>query len=142
MGYYNGKVLTERRDSIRLSKELPVSFSFPDTEGSESAKSFLAKTCDIGVGGVCFETPVREREVAKRLLSRQKDVELDIDLVETRKRIKTRAKIAWAFGILDTNILPIRTRYRLGLSFTGLDDAEKKMISSYIEEVLFKRGSF
>ncbi len=129
--------VSNKRKYIRLRSILPIEFRVvpslregtsqrePVDKGSLSAGSVDSSwqqgyTCNVGEGGICFETVHLDAAVLLQIGNPGVEVEVSMRIPLHRPPVKARAKIAW-FRRLDRKDAP---HYMLGFQFTEIAYAD------------------
>jgi len=117
----------EKRKFPRLKENMFILCSLPLSSSDE----FKAITCDIGGGGLMFET--------ERNISRESKLELELyqPIICSKNiifSIPVLAKVVWKKEIEKDNFEQGENRYRIGIEFLEIKEEDRKRITKYVEE--------
>lgn len=107
----------DKRKYIRLKSIFPVEFRITAAPGSAWQQGY---TCNVGEGGICFETVHLDEAVIRQAGQENVDVELSMRIPLHRPPVPARARVSW-FRRLDRKNAP---HYMLGFQFTEIAYAD------------------
>jgi c-di-GMP-binding flagellar brake protein YcgR len=123
---------SDRRQSVRLSKELSSKFMLIDEEKSaEITNVRSASIRNISAGGALMECTDLKDEWIEGLVSGMIKVALEIEVPESENPVRALARAVW-FSKIDKDEKTKQEKYILGLKFVDITTASQDIIRNYI----------
>jgi acyl carrier protein len=126
----------ERRQHARIITTLPAGFTVfggNHDAGQSSPRKYEAHTYDIGMGGASCTAVIDNKEVAKKLSANHAELKLDIELIDKKTQICTKANVAWIYNLKG---LSVKTKYRLGFGFVNISKSENDFLITYLKDMI------
>lgn len=122
----------DRRQSVRLSRELPAKFMLIDEEKSAEITDVRSGSIrNISAGGALMECADLNEEWIEGLISGMIKAALEIEVPESESPVRAMARAVW-FSKIDKDEKTKKQEYILGLKFIDITTASQDIIRNYI----------
>jgi c-di-GMP-binding flagellar brake protein YcgR len=122
----------DRRQSVRLSREMPAKFMLIDEEKSAEITDVRSGSIrNISAGGALMECTDLNEEWIEGLVSGMIKAALEIEVPESESPVRALARAVW-FSKIDKDEKTKKQKYILGLQFVDITTASQDIIRNYI----------
>ncbi|MFH1338964.1 MAG: PilZ domain-containing protein [Candidatus Omnitrophota bacterium] len=122
----------DRRQSVRLSRELPSRFMLIDEDKSAEITGVCSGSVrNISAGGALMECYDLSDAWIEGLVSGMIKVAVEIEVPESEAPVRALARAAW-FSKIEKDEEKDKEKYILGLQFVDITTASQDIIRNYI----------